>query len=101
VIPDLTDVLALRAAFAGCDGVFHLAGLAHKPEDGTSQSLLRYREAIVSPTAAVLKAAVDAGVSSVIVVSSVAAMCSTSEAPISDANVRGADERVWSSETRG
>lgn len=67
VAADLADETSLRRAMTGCDGVFHLAAsLGPDPEDT--------RRVNVDGTAAVLRAARDAGVRRVVYTSSSAAI---------------------------
>ena len=69
-VPDLTDAALVRSAVAECDVVLHLAGLAHRRE-GTV-SLEEFERANVRTTKVVCTEAVNAGVSTVLVMSSAA-----------------------------
>jgi UDP-N-acetyl-alpha-D-quinovosamine dehydrogenase len=72
-VPDLTDGPAVRSALAGCDVVVHLAGLAHRREG--MASLDEFERANVQATRVVCAEAVNAGVSTIVVMSSAAVAC--------------------------
>ena len=89
-VPDMTDAAALEKAFAGCDGVFHMA-VVH-PEYGF-QETPEGRDAIlktaVDGTTTVLAAAKKAGIQRVVLTSSLAAVeCGNDEGTL--------DEATWS-----
>jgi nucleoside-diphosphate-sugar epimerase len=69
-VADLTDASLVRSALADCDVVLHLAGLAHRRE-GTV-SLDEFERANVRATKVVCSEAVNAGVSTIVVMSSAA-----------------------------
>jgi len=85
VVPHLTDLDAVRGAIAGCECVFHVAGLAHQADDGGAAAMARSREGIVTPTATLLDAMQAEGTRSLVMVSSIAAVCTTHSEPITDA----------------
>jgi dihydroflavonol-4-reductase len=67
VVADLDDEASLRAAASGCDGVFHVAGLAAGSAEQT-------RRANVDATARILRVAADAGVRRTVFTSTTAAV---------------------------
>jgi len=75
LVPDVNDQAALERAFAGCDGVFHMAAV--HPEYGFAETP-EGRDSIlataVDGTTTALKAAKAAGVSRVVLTSSLAAV---------------------------
>lgn len=74
VFPELTDTHAIQPAFVGAHWVVHLAGLAHGTRNRTGDPLLEYRRANVEVTRAFAQAAVAAGTSAFVLLSSVAAL---------------------------
>jgi UDP-N-acetyl-alpha-D-quinovosamine dehydrogenase len=69
-VRDLTDAPLVRSAFADCDVVVHLAGLAHRR--GGTASLDEFKRANVHTTRAVCTEAINAGVSTIVLMSSAA-----------------------------
>jgi UDP-glucose 4-epimerase len=69
-VPDLTDGRVVRSAFADCDIVVHLAGLAHR-RSGTAR-LGEFERANVGTTRVVCTEAVNAGMSAIVLMSSAA-----------------------------
>jgi nucleoside-diphosphate-sugar epimerase len=84
VVPGLTDPSVVHQAIDGCACVFHTAGLAHRPDDGSERALARFREGIVGPTSTVLDAIAKGGAGALVVLSSVAAVRSSDPSPITD-----------------
>lgn len=71
IVPDLSPSPQLSAAAEGCDAVAHLAGRAHVLDDRSPDPLAEFRRVNVAGTEAVLAAAVAAGVSRFLFVSSI------------------------------
>jgi len=69
-VPDLTDAPLVRSAFTGCDTVVHLAGLAHRR--ASEASLDQFERANVRTTRVVCTEAVNAGVSTIVLMSTAA-----------------------------
>ena len=67
----LDDVEGLRAAFAGCDAVVHLAARVHVMRERSGDPLAAFRAVNVDGTEAVYRAADHAGVRRVVFLSSV------------------------------
>lgn len=90
VTADLGDPETLRGAFVGTSTVIHAAGLAHRPTMSSLQSLPSYQQTNVTGTENVVRAAVEAGVRRVIVVSSAAVYpASSGEASIDESTPPG------------
>lgn len=81
MVPDITDQAALARAFGGMGAVVHLAGLAHRLGASAAEAESEYRRVNVEGTRAVVTAAAAAGVTRVIVASSVKAVGESSEVP--------------------
>lgn len=86
VVPDFSRSDLLRSALASCACVFHLAGRAHQGDSSNGAADEEFSAGIVIPAAAVALAVRAEAVRSLVVVSSVAALCGTSKTPISDAS---------------
>lgn len=69
-VPDLTDASLVRSALANCDVVVHLAGLAHRRAGMTT--LDEFERANVHTTRVVCAEAVNAGASTIVLMSSAA-----------------------------
>jgi len=99
-VKDLTDVGALTAAFAGCDGVFHMAAV--HPEYGfkeTAEGREGILKAAVAGTEATISAASAAGVKRVVLTSSLAAVeCGNDEGTLSESTWSRAE--VYDSEDK-
>jgi nucleoside-diphosphate-sugar epimerase len=80
-VPDITDDAALARAFGGMGAVVHLAGLAHRLGTSAAEVESEYRRVNVEGTRAVVTAAAAAGVTCVIVASSVKAVGESSDVP--------------------
>jgi nucleoside-diphosphate-sugar epimerase len=79
VFRDLADTRAIAPAFAGIDWVVHLAGRAHLTRGTSTEALVEYRRVNVEITAAFVTAAVHAGASAFVLLSSVAVLEENSE----------------------
>ncbi|MEO5657930.1 MAG: NAD-dependent epimerase/dehydratase family protein [Nitrospiria bacterium] len=73
VVGDIRDVRDMKAAIAGCDTIFHLAGRAHALSEVHSDEAL-YQSVNVEGTRNVLEAAIAGGARSFVFFSSVKAM---------------------------
>lgn len=85
VVADHSDLSTLRRAITGCDCVFHLAGVAHQADNGGQAAATRFRDGIVTPTAGLLDAMKLEDVRCLVMVSSIAAVCTTNTQVITDA----------------
>jgi nucleoside-diphosphate-sugar epimerase len=82
-LPALDDERRLAEAVAGCDTVVHLAGLAHEPGRDASRAA-EFRSINTEGTRLLARAAARNGVRKFIFVSSIAAVCTRSDAPVDD-----------------
>ena len=76
--------LALTRALERADVVFHLAGRAHVLSDRAANPLNEFRIANVESTRALLDACAEVGVRRFVLVSSIAAVCSSSPVPVNE-----------------
>jgi nucleoside-diphosphate-sugar epimerase len=82
-LPSLDDEARLASATAGCDAVVHLAALAHQP-GLTAQCAPEFRRVNTEGTRLLARAAARSGVARFVFVSSIAAVCTRSDAPVDD-----------------
>ena len=82
IAKDLLDAESIYAAVNGASAVVHLAGRAHARPEGRDNPGSECRRVNVDGTATLLEAAAAAGVGSLVYVSSVKAVASESEIPL-------------------
>jgi nucleoside-diphosphate-sugar epimerase len=83
-LPTLDDEHRLAESVAGCDLVVHLAALAHQPGRADARREAEFRRVNTDGTRMLARAAAHAGVRRFVLVSSIAAVCTRSEAPVDD-----------------
>ena len=81
---DLLDAGALRAALAGADAVIHLAARVHVMRETAADALAEFRRVNVEGTRILLDASADAGVTRVVLASTVKAVAESSDAPLTE-----------------
>ena len=81
---DLLDVDALRAVLAGADAVIHLAARVHVMRETAADALAEFRRVNVEGTRILLNAAADAGVTRVVLASTVKAVAESSDGPLTE-----------------
>jgi nucleoside-diphosphate-sugar epimerase len=82
-LPGLDDERRLAESVAGCDAVFHLAGLAHQPGRDANRTA-EFRRINTEGTRLLARAAARGGVRKFVFVSSIAAVCTRSDLPVDD-----------------
>jgi nucleoside-diphosphate-sugar epimerase len=82
-LPALDDECRLAESVAGCDAVVHLAALAHQPGLAADR-MPEFRRVNTEGTRLLARAAVCGGVRKFVFLSSVAAVCTRSDAPVED-----------------
>jgi nucleoside-diphosphate-sugar epimerase len=82
-LPSLDDERRLAESVAACNAVVHLAGLAHQPGTAARRAA-EFRRINTEGTRLLARAAARGGVKKFVFVSSIAAVCTRSDAPIDD-----------------
>jgi nucleoside-diphosphate-sugar epimerase len=82
-LPSLHDESRLAAAVAECDAVVHLAGLSHQPGRAADHAA-EFRRINTEGTRLIARAAARSSVRRFVFISSIAAVCTRSDAPVDD-----------------
>jgi len=81
---DVLDADALRTVLAGADAVIHLAARVHVMRETAADALAEFRRVNAEGTRILLDAAADAGVTRVVLASTVKAVAESSDAPLTE-----------------